>query len=195
MTVVGFTGLKRHGKNTAANTLIDEGFLEVKFAEPLKLMLRTYLGYFGLDGDEIDEIMEGSLKEEPCQFFGGRSARHAQQTLGTEWGRELICSDLWTSAAYYRMRSLYSSQRNVPGFVVTDVRFKNEAEFIRSLNGKLVRVVRPSLLNGVVDLHPSETEIMNLQVDHEFINDGTTLDLDDKVYNWYQENLKWTLGE
>src|SRR6516164_9279263 len=88
--VVGFAGRMHSGKTTAALELIRYGFVRVRFAGPLKSMLHA----LGLTPAELD----GDLKEQPCALLGGVTPRHAQQTLGTEWGRACITPEVWVNA-------------------------------------------------------------------------------------------------
>lgn len=84
------------------------------------------------------------------------SARHALQTLGTEWGR--ACEqNLWADAGVHRAKL---QQKN--GFCVafTDCRFTNEAATVRRAGGKVWRILRPSArLLGVTGAHASEVEM------------------------------------
>lgn len=165
--LIGIAGRKGHGKDTAALGL--KGYTNVKFAQPLKDMLRTFMGYIGLPSSAVEIIVEGELKEMPLEFFGGHSARHAMQTLGTEWGRALICDDIWIKAFESRVRGLGH-------FVCTDMRFPNEVNIIKALGGTTVRVHNPRL-EVSSDQHPSEALIDNLVVDHQINNDGSIQDL------------------
>jgi hypothetical protein len=65
--------------------------VNIKFAEPLKAMLDTYLSYARASmRTHIERMIDGDLKEWRPAVFGGRSARYAMQTLGTEWGRQMM---------------------------------------------------------------------------------------------------------
>jgi dephospho-CoA kinase len=86
--LIGLVGVRRSGKDTAAQILDNIGYRNIKFAEPLKAMLRTYLEYAGVNANHIERIIDGDLKEASREVFGHRSARYAMQTLGTEWGRQ-----------------------------------------------------------------------------------------------------------
>lgn len=89
------------------------------------------------------------------------------QTLGTEWGRDLIHPSLWTRAWMARAGS---------GLVVTDdCRFENEAEAVRRLGGHIIRVVRPGTDNWTT--HVSEYGQGGIYADINVINAGTTADL------------------
>ena len=89
--IIGLTGLAGSGETTVARHLMGmHGFVRHRMAEPLKSMLKA----LGLTEQQID----GDLKEVPCELLGGKTPRHAMQTLGTEWGRDLISQNLWVKA-------------------------------------------------------------------------------------------------
>lgn len=130
-SLLGICGRKGSGKSTAAQVLFDAGWKRVKFADPLKNMLRV----IGLD----DRHIEGDLKELPCDLLGGKTPRWAMQSLGTEWGRKCIFPDFWMSLARREIESVLAQGFNV---VVDDVRFDNEAEMIRGLGGSVLLIKR-----------------------------------------------------
>ena len=131
--IVGLCGRKGSGKDTAAAVLVSRGYENVKFAGGLKTMLRSLLAYQGYEDAVIDEMIEGDLKETPTDTLGGHDPRYAMQTLGSEWGRQLMGEDFWVRTAVSRMNSF-------DRVVVTDVRFPNEAEAIQRLGGVIVGV-------------------------------------------------------
>lgn len=133
--LVGVMGAAGAGKSTVAAGLVDRwGFRRVRLADGIKRMLRAL--------DVGDEHVDGSRKLDPHPLLCGRSARHALQTLGTEWGRRLIGEDVWVLqlvAAVETARALDPDAR----IVVDDVRFPNETAAIRRLGGTLALVRRP----------------------------------------------------
>lgn len=142
-TIVAFTGLAGAGKSTAAAHLVNHhGYQRVRFAGPLKAMMAA----LGLTSEQID----GSLKETPCDLLGGKTPRWAMQSLGTEWGRDLIAPDLWIRAWQHAVSQVPAG---VP-IVVDDVRFPNEAEAVRTNGGVIVRIDRPGA--GTASVHSSE---------------------------------------
>ena len=141
--VIAFTGLAGSGKTTAAHYLVEHhGFVRTRFADPLKAMLRA----LGLGEAEID----GELKETPSALLGGRTPRHAMQTLGTEWGRFCIGEDFWIKHWQARAADCLDLGGRV---VVDDCRFANEAAAIRTLGGIVVRVAGRG---GIAGEHASE---------------------------------------
>ena len=155
--IIGFCGPIGAGKTLAAHRLIQHhGFARVRFADPLKSMLRA-LGLSAMQTDGVD-------KETPCDLLGGRTPRHAMQTLGTEWGRQCIGPDLWVRA----WARVVEQSRGVD-IVADDVRFENEAVAIRARGGVIVRVVRPGAWPGP-SAHASEKG--GFRADLTLKNDG-----------------------
>jgi hypothetical protein len=173
--IIGFTGQKGSGKDTAALTYIGEGYSLVRFADPLKNMLRRLYFDAGLESVEVERRIEGDLKELPCHILSGKSPRHAMQTLGTEW-RDLIGRELWSNIAKFSL----IEEAHV---VVPDVRFKHEANLIRSLGGTVLRVDRPNLPS---DGHISETEMLEIETSFTFVNDTSIARLHHAVINYIE---------
>lgn len=154
--IIGLSGYAGAGKSTAAAELIRMGFARHKFAKPLKLMMEGLLVAQGVDMRVIRRMLEGDLKELPTDYLNGKSPRHAMQTLGTDWGRALICEQLWCDAA----------MRDVTGHTVfDDCRFQNEFDIIRANGGRVFEIRRPGVgpINGHVSEQPplSDRVIMN----------------------------------
>lgn len=135
---IGLAGKAGVGKSSVARALVE--FLpEVEIlglGEPIKVMLRAYYEFStALCSEEIEARLNGSLKETPCRYLQGRTPRHAMQTLGTEWGREILDPALWVAA--WRRRAQSRVNRGlVP--VNDSVRFLNEIGVVRELGGVVV---------------------------------------------------------
>lgn len=169
MAITGFIG---SGKDTAAEYLTQNyGFKAVKFADPIKDMMRS----IGLTTEELEDR---KLKEEPHPLLRGRTPRYAMQKLGTEWGRNLIADEFWTS--------LWATRCASKNLVVTaDMRFFNEAAAVERNNGILIRIRRPDTdppPEVWPTLHASEKDIPNLPVHYEIDNVGTIRQLGETVY-------------
>jgi hypothetical protein len=144
--LIGLTGAAGSGKSTVAAMLErTHGFHRMKFASPLKAMLRELLIMLDCPEEELDDHIEGALKEEPCKYLDGRTPRLAMQTLGTEWGRNCMGKNFWVNLAEERvMRVLGCGGR----IVFDDVRFMNEAGMIAGLGGKIVRLTGRGGIDG-----------------------------------------------
>ena len=141
--IIALSGRAGCGKSTAAAYLAEHhGFARVRFAGPLKAMVRTFLAEIGTPDDVIERMIEGDLKEVPSAAFSGASPRRVMQTLGTEWGREQISSTLWTDAWRSAAKAALAW---APGVVVEDCRFENEGAAVIDAGGVIVRIERPGL--------------------------------------------------
>jgi hypothetical protein len=142
--IVGITGLKRSGKSLAASFLTERGFVRVGFSDPIKRMLTE----LGLGADEIT----GHLKELPSPLLFGKTPRWAQQTLGTEWGRQLIHPLIWVGTWDRKACDVLDHGGNI---VADDIREECEANAVRRLGGVVIRIARA---RGRVDSHPTEQQ-------------------------------------
>jgi hypothetical protein len=175
--LIALVGLRRSGKDSAAAALVQQNWQLVKFADGLKTMLRAYFQYIGVPPADIERLIEGDLKEEPTHMLCGKSTRWAMQTLGTEWGRDLIGGDLWVNATLARA-SQFSR------VVISDCRFPNEAKAVQAQGGLVIRIARNGL---TADSHPSEQLIGSIPADFMIVNDGTLDDLHRKVLQLIQQ--------
>lgn len=171
LVVIGFSGLAGAGKSTAASHLVHvHSFTQTRFAAPLKAMLRAFLYETGLKPDRVNRMIEGDLKGVPAAELGGKTPRHAMQTLGTEWGRELISRSLWTDAWAANIAALARNGHN--RFVVEDCRFVNEVDAIHAIGGIVIEISGDhSGLRDDAAGHSSEGQ--TLVRDRKIVNSGS----------------------
>ena len=164
--VIAFTGAAGCGKSTASKVLYQKGYNLVKFAGALKGMLAS----IGLTKDHL----EGHLKNQPCSLLGGQTPRFAMQTLGTEWGRNIMADDFWINL--WKMQAM-----RLPFVVVDDLRFPNEADAVRDLGGTIVRITRPLSLQNTDYAHASETDMASIIPDVTIENIGSLLRFEGEI--------------
>lgn len=164
--LIGITGKAGSGKDTLADAAVLEfGAVKYNFAIPIKQALNAMFGWTMEDWDNRE------WKEEPIAWLG-KSPRQLAQTLGTEWGRELVQPDLWTNLAMDRYWNYSKTIPNGPPFIIADVRFDNEAHAIHKLGGIVIRVVRPDQAHINSRTHTSEVGVSDDFVDHVVYNDA-----------------------
>lgn len=158
---VGLVGDAGHGKSTAAWLLKELGYVIVPFALPIKNMLKAG---FGLTDADLSQ----AHKNKAHPTLNGHTPRYALQTLGTEWGREMIGDSIWLSAWEHTCDSLGAHH-----IVADDVRFRNEMEYIHFIGGVIFEVTRPGYTTIGSD-HESEHNWKRHRdmVDWTIINDG-----------------------
>ena len=162
--LIGLTGRARSGKTTAAEHLARTYLLEqYAFADPLRDGL---MAIFNLDPTDF----EGDRKEQPLGWLD-RSPRQLMQSMGTEWARNTVHPDVWVKLAEQNLEYMTKALGAVLGFVVSDVRFENEADLIRRRGGTVIHILRPNAL--AVNPHISEAGIAANSADLTLPNYGT----------------------
>lgn len=156
MILVGIAGPKRSGKNTLAAGLSRAlGVSEDSFAGPMRRFIAELTG---LDAQALD-----TRKEAPLDWLGGVTPRRMLQTVGTEWGRQMIHPEIWVRALLARLPKA--------GAIISDVRFPNEAQAILARGGVIFRLSRPGL--AADDPHLSERPLPDHLVTVELVNCST----------------------
>ena len=179
--IIGLTGRAGVGKDTVGAYLV-ENFpgltISGSFAWPIKAALSTMFPSVDFD--------DRATKEIPQSALGDKSPRFLAQTLGTEWGRNLIHPDIWILSALSRLSGLPHDH-----LVFTDVRFNNEAEWIISNGGEIWRIVRDSTPD--VEDHPSEHGILLDFISRTVYNNGSIAELystlDDIIQGYQPESV------
>jgi hypothetical protein len=173
----------RSGKTSAARHLEEKhGFQVLSLAEPIKQMALVFLQEFGLD---LATAHKHTYLDRESVIPGvGVTGRHILQTLGTEWGRLQLGSEIWLECWRRRALAHLESGQSV---VVDDARFVNEVDAVLRLGGQAWLIHRPGSeqnAGSAVD-HASEGNLKNyLRFTHVLVNDGTFdefLDMVDKV--------------
>ena len=166
--VIGLHGRARSGKDTVANFILSHrGGYVYSFADPIRAMLVPL-------GIDMSDPYWQANKEAIIPALGA-SPRRLMQTLGTEWGRQLINPELWL---------IFAKQVLInygPGMVVADVRFENEAAWVRAQGGRVIHIERPNTVG--VEAHVSEAgiEFKGEEGDFKIINGGSLEDLQQTI--------------
>lgn len=156
-SVIALSGAAGSGKSTAADYLVRmHGYERVKFAGPLKDMMRA----IGLP----ESCIEGDAKEKPNRMLRGKTPRYAMQTIGTQWGRDIIGPHFWVGLWERAALEVLDAGGRV---VVDDCRFPNEADAVRKLGGVVVRLVGRG---GIAGSHASED--MDWEADRVLTNNS-----------------------
>ncbi|QKC99150.1 deoxynucleotide monophosphate kinase family protein [Mesorhizobium sp. NZP2298] len=164
--IVALSGVAGSGKSTVAEYLQDiHGYTRVRFAGPLKAAMAA----LGLSAKQI----EGDLKEVPCDLLCGHTPRYAMQTIGTEWGRNIIGEEFWTGLWRAAANAVIEDGGRV---VVDDCRFPNEAATVRKMGGDIYRIIGRGGLAGA-----HESERMDFIPDIVISNESDILALYSKV--------------
>ena len=164
MTLIGFSGKKGAGKDTAANIVHDLCKDRYKvFKLPFALALKKEVA--AATGHTVEYID----KHKEC-------FRLILQGWGTDFRRNLYGQDYWIDKFSKAVTTIMLECPNAL-ILIPDVRFENEATCIKELCGKLIRIYNHSGTQRP-DLHPSEVEMDQYKDFDYFIpNTGTVVDL------------------
>jgi hypothetical protein len=171
LQLIAVTGFAGAGKDSVRAVLEKYGYIGLAFADPMKAMLGSLYDMCGVDKDHMHAR---ELKEKCIPAFG-KSYREMAQALGTEWARELD-PDFWVKVMGARLDDMLVTTFGTTKFVISDLRFLNEAAWVKSRGGTIWRVDRP--IANPVRHHVSETEQTAIQADVTIYNHGTLDDLD-----------------
>lgn len=192
---IALTGLAGAGKDTVADTLVTyAGFSKLAFADALRSEVAHAFGLgdrYGILSDPVaKEQPQAALKLVDCSdaafvslvldiVDGWRttesldqhhSPRRILQWWGTEY-RRAQQPNYWTTKVAMRVAQMHANDQD--RVVITDCRFANEAQAVRTLGGEIWQVTRPG--QAVVEGgHVSQTDGAQFNPDAVLVN-GTTI--------------------
>jgi hypothetical protein len=168
--IIGLTGYAQSGKDTVANILVNNyGYTRIAFADKIREFLyETNPMYDSIVGEplfvkaKVDRDGWEEAKKSP-------HIRRLLQTSGVA-ARKVFGENFWVQQA---LKDVHFEGN----YVITDVRFTNEADIIKKYdNSQLWRVKRLGV--EAVNSHVSEHELDGYPVDQIFINNTTVEDLE-----------------
>ncbi len=163
--LIGIAGKKQHGKDTLAKYLLTQfpSSYRIGFADELK--------------EEVADACQVTVpeieKNKPLY-------RPILQWWGTEFRRNKE-KDYWLKAMEEHLECFTEAFI----ILIPDVRFFNEADFIKSRGGILLKVVRTNYPDDN-DTHASENELNDYEFDHTLVASNTQ--------ELHEEAKYWLLG-
>lgn len=170
VAVVGLHGKLESGKDTVAD-LIEDLLVEntevtlhrVAVADRLKDSVAAMIG---IPRRELDELSKRDV------VYGSRTLRTLLQEVGG-FMRSLD-SEFWMRAVrqrYLELQTYAAKYESIPSLqlmLLTDLRYENEAAFVREAGGIVVHVIRPT--DTPPDAHESERGIVMRAADYVLPN-------------------------
>jgi len=163
--IVGIAGKARSGKHRLAKFIKEEfkknhdrKFYDAAFAFELKQMCRFQ---FGLDDDQLwgdkkeiaDKRFYKGYTENTIKIYW--TPREIMQEMGAFYRK--IDNDFWVKGL--RKFLQYEALKGREDFIITDARHVNEAEFVKSKKGFLIRIERDVENRGKIHGATHESEI------------------------------------
>jgi hypothetical protein len=178
LNLIGLIGVKKSGKDTVGNYLVENfEFTRYAFGDPVKEICKTL---FDLSDEQLNDHKFKEKKDERW----GVSPREMFQRIGTEFGqfelfklfpelkKKIKYRELWV-----KLFEEWIQKNNDKKVVITDVRFKHEAKKIKDLGGINIKINRDI---DKKDDHISEMELNQIPtdlIDFEIDNNYKLVDL------------------
>ena len=173
--IIALTGTKTVGKTTIAKAAQAWAINSriVSFATPIKeMLLKIGVPYESLNGKDKEAIIE------PI----GKSGRELMQSLGTEWGRQLIDENIWVFAMQKQVERI-----NEDIIIIDDLRFPNEANWVLVNRGIIIELKRDGVECN--DNHSSEQplpkQFITQSIDTTNLEDGIDKVIDEIEQMFY----------
>jgi deoxynucleotide monophosphate kinase-like protein len=185
--VIGFTGRKGAGKDTAAQYFVDKyEFTKVAYADVLKEAAGALMNVPTEFMDEYKNNSRARVKfvvhhdaiRDAYDHFTDMSLRTFLQRFGTEMGREVFGSSFWVDQLKRRLDE--GTMRD--NYVISDVRFNNEV----TLCDYIIDVVRDG--TGP-DGHVSEAGLDEELIHFIVVNNSTVEELHKRLEACFTEML------
>lgn len=180
--IIAVSGKLRHGKDTLTQFILDEIkkqksdiiVTKIAFADPIKRIAK--LIYPMLTEHDLwgpsqnrNRIIEGYKNPKTGEDL---IVRDVLTQIGG-WGRSTN-ENCWVNSTFGIIDSITFGNKDKDHFIlISDCRFKNELQAIKSRNGKSIRVIRQSV--GFTTNDPSEIDLDDVSLDefsHVIYNDS-----------------------
>ncbi len=195
--LIAFVGKGGVGKDTATTYAASKyGFCRIAFADPVKRIAKNVF-------DLSDNVLwgESNLRNTKDRRYirDGQavSVREILQTTATE-GFRAVYPAIWLEYLNRTTETILANPNldydpiegivfsphpvNIKHFAINDLRFCNEAQYIQSKGGIIIKIVRESsIVDHKLTQHQSEMEMDDIVADYTIQNDSSLLELFQRV--------------
>tara|TARA_B110000263_G_C15297854_1_gene506447 strand:+ start:232 stop:810 length:579 start_codon:yes stop_codon:yes gene_type:complete len=174
MVLLGISGAKRSGKDTFADEFLkkNKNYVKYTMSTPIKKICKEL---FLLKDDQLYD------EKEKIDERWGVSPRQMFQILGTDIFRNNILQffpnitkvlkndTIWI----HHFKLFYESNKN-KNIIITDIRFIDEAQLIKDLNGIIIKIKRNEIKidDTNMPIHESEKHFDDINHDYMINNNG-----------------------
>ncbi len=174
--LIGLHGKPRVGKDTLAAYLIKKYRL-LRFG-PSVPVKNTTAAMFGIPREYLDD----DTMKDAYDDFWGMTYRQMAQKVGKESSRDVFGDDIWMRHVERLLLNIEHGidqdiVGHVKGIILADIRYANEAEWVRKMGGTVIFVVRDNLPESSGSEHPAEAGLPLDLADIVMYNNGTIADL------------------
>ena len=190
MEIIGLLGHQGVGKNYIAEVVLP------KLLSKKNTVVLAFADHF-----KIECITKHNADFD--KVFGQKDyeTRKLLQKVGTEEGRDVYGYDIWIKTLYNWIKILNS--RGVERFIISDLRFPNEVEWIKSLKGKIIKINAPNRYQNRLEIetgndiekineiksHPSELYIDNINLYDILVNNDYNDNIEDQLKQFIKDGI------
>ena len=185
MLIIGLLGHQGVGKNYLA-----EYIYNIISEKNKKVIILAFADHF-----KIDCIAKHNIEYEKVFNNKDYETRQLLQKIGTEEGRNKYGLDIWINILYNWIKIL-NVRNKIDYFIISDVRFQNEVNWIKKLNGIVIKINAPNRHNKCL-LKESENnrEILNNIKNHKSeIEIENIINYDNIINNDYDDNINESIN-
>lgn len=195
--IIGVSGKLGSGKNYITENIL------VNLLKPKRTVMLAFADHL-----KIEVIAKDNVSYERVFIKKDTESRLKLQRRGTEEGRNVYGEDIWINTIAQWMRVFV--ERGIERIIILDVRFKNEADFIKSIGGTLIRVNADDRTkqkyieetnNNLIEIekikkHPSETDLddytkFNFYIDNSISNEDNVINDIGDIINKISDGCKY----
>jgi len=204
--IIGINGYSNSGKDTVGiiiqylkcinkeNVSIEEAIknyedYEEWLEEKSEWEIRKFAGKLKdiashLTGIDIEDFEDQEFKKTNLGPEWDMTVREFLQKLGTDALRTGLHDNVWVNALMADYKPIEygdDEQPHLPNWIITDVRFPNEAQVIKDKGGIIIRIDRPGV--KPINNHPSEVGLDHWNFDYRIANVSGIFELKESIEN------------
>jgi len=181
MAIISLSGKIGSGKDTIADIIMQytpyHDWEIKKFAGKLKDIAEILSGVPKINFEDQE------FKKQDMGSEWGMTYRDLLQKLGTEAMRNGLHENVWVNALFADYHFNIEEDEQMPNWLITDCRFTNELEAVKTHKGITIKVIRDSG-NTIGTTHASETALDDYtEWDYVVDNNGSIEDLKTQVFS------------
>lgn len=126
--IIGLLGNQGVGKNYIADILFNKS--------KVPTLILAFADHF-----KVDCVCKYDMNYNKVFHKKDNETRKKLQRIGTEEGRNVYGEDIWIRITENWIKTF--NLRGIKRFIISDVRFQNEVDWIKSLGGKIIKINAP----------------------------------------------------
>lgn len=171
--IIALHGFPRSGKDVICSYILSKLPL-LRYGPSVQVKKATAVMF-----DIPEEYLYDDKMKDEYNYFWELSYRQMAQLVGNECSRKIFGPDFWMKHVDKFLQDRLPEDKQ--GIILADVRYPNEAEWVKSNNGILIYVTRKNRPIASNESHEAEKGLDPKLADIIIENDGTFEELYEKI--------------